>query len=39
MDDDTKEIVTTLLPALTRCLQNATEYLRQLLHILLVIMV
>jgi hypothetical protein len=36
MDDDTKEIFTTLLPALTRCLQNATEYLRQLLQILLV---
>ena len=36
MDDDTKEIFTTLLPALTRCLQNATEYLRQLLQIVLV---
>ena len=36
MDDDTKEIIATLLPALTRCPQNATEYLRQLLQILLV---
>jgi hypothetical protein len=36
MDDDTKEMVTTLLPALMRCPQNATEYLRQLLQILLV---
>ena len=36
MDDDTKEMVTTLLPALTRCPQHATEYLRQLLQILLV---
>ena len=37
MDDDTKEMVTTLLPALTRCPQHATEYLRQLLQILLVV--
>ena len=36
MDDDTKEMVTTFIPALTRCPQNATEYLRQLLQILLV---
>ena len=36
MDDDTKEMVTTLLPALTRCPQNATEYLKQRLQILLV---
>jgi hypothetical protein len=36
MDDDTKEMVTTLIPALTRCPQNAAEYLRQLLQILLV---
>jgi hypothetical protein len=35
MDDDTKEMVTTLLPALTRWPQNAIEYLR-LLQILLV---
>ena len=35
MDDDTKEMVTTLLPALTRCPQNVTEYLRQLLKFLL----
>jgi hypothetical protein len=25
MDDDTKEMVTSLLPALTRCPQHATE--------------
>ena len=36
MYDDTKEIIATLLPALTRCPQHATEYLRQLLQILLV---
>ena len=36
MDDDTKEMVTTLLPALTRWPQNATEYLWQLLQILFV---
>jgi hypothetical protein len=36
MDDDTKEIIATLFPALTRCPQHATEYLRQLLQILLV---
>jgi hypothetical protein len=30
VDDDTKEMVTTFIPALTRCPQNATEYLRQL---------
>ena len=36
MDDDTKEMVTTLLLALTRCWKHATEYLRQLLQILLV---
>jgi len=36
MDEDTKEMVTTLLPALTRCSQHTTEYLRQLLQILLV---
>jgi len=36
MDDDTKEMVTTLLPALTRCPQPATEYLRQLLQIVFV---
>ena len=35
MDDDTKEMVTTLIPSLTRCPQNATEYLRQLLKFLL----
>ena len=36
MDDDTKEMVTTLFPALTRCPQHATEYLRRLLQILFV---
>ena len=36
MDDGTKERVTTLIPALTRCPQKATEYLRQLLQISLV---
>jgi hypothetical protein len=36
MDDDTNEMVTAILPALTRCQQHATEYLRQLLHILFV---
>ena len=35
MDDDKKEMVTTLIPALTRCPQHATEYLRQLLKFLL----
>jgi hypothetical protein len=30
MDDDSKEMVTTLIPALTICPQNATEYLGQL---------
>ena len=37
MDDDTKEMVTSLLPALTRCPQNATEYLRQLLTFILLV--
>jgi hypothetical protein len=36
MDDDPKEMVTTLLPALTKCQQHPTEYLRQLLQILYV---
>jgi hypothetical protein len=36
MDGDTKEMIAILLPALTRCSQHATEYLRQLLPILLV---
>ena len=34
MNDDTKEMVTTLLPALTRCQQYVTAYRRQLLQIL-----
>jgi hypothetical protein len=34
MDDDTNEMVTTILPALTRCQKHATVYLRQLLQIL-----
>jgi hypothetical protein len=36
MDDDSKEMVTSLILALTRCPQNATECLGQLLQILLV---
>jgi hypothetical protein len=36
MDDDPKEIATTLLLALTRCQKHATEYLRQLLQIVCV---
>ena len=36
MDDDTKEMVTTLLLALTRYPQHATEYIKQVLQILLV---
>jgi hypothetical protein len=36
MNDDPKEMVTTLLPALTRSQQYATAYLRQLLQILFV---
>ena len=36
MDNDPKEMVTTLLPALTRFPHHATVYLRQLLQILLV---
>jgi hypothetical protein len=36
MNDDTKEMVTTLLAALARCQQYVTAYLRQLLHILFV---
>ena len=37
MNDDPKEMVTTLLPALTRSQQYVTAYLRQLLQILFVI--
>jgi hypothetical protein len=36
MDDDQKEMVTTLLPASTKCQQHPTEYLKQLLHMLCV---
>jgi hypothetical protein len=36
MNDDTKEMVTTLLPALTRCQQYVTADLRQLLQIVFV---
>ena len=36
MDDDPKEIVTTFLPAMTKCQKHQTEYLRQLLQILFV---
>jgi hypothetical protein len=36
MDDDTNEMVTTILPALTRCKKHATEDLSQLLQILFV---
>ena len=34
MDDDPQEMVTTLLPALTKWQQHPTEYLRQLLQML-----
>jgi hypothetical protein len=37
MDDDTNQMATAILPALTRCQQHATENLRQLLQILFVI--
>ena len=36
MDDDPKEMVTTLLQALTKCQQHPTEYLRQLPQMLCV---
>ena len=36
MDDDPKEMLTTLLPALTKCQQPPTQYLRQLLRIVCV---
>jgi hypothetical protein len=36
MDDDTNQMATAILPALTRCQQHATENLRQLLQILFV---
>ena len=37
MDNETKEMISTFLPALTRCQQHTTEYIRQLLQILLVV--
>jgi hypothetical protein len=36
MDDNTNEVVTTILSALTRCKKHATEYLSELLQILFV---
>ena len=36
MDDDTNEMVTTILPALTRCQKHATGFLSQLLQIVFV---
>jgi len=37
MDNETKEMISTLLPALARCQQHTTEYIRQLLQILFVV--
>jgi hypothetical protein len=37
MDDDPKEMVTTFLPALTKCQQHPTDYLRQMLQIVCVL--